>query len=263
MRKKRHLSKLCCCLVLVLLVSSVQVHASGIANKDAFLRSRGVPESVLSQMTEGQKEWICETLEEGMVFSSYDQHDVLAEISGDGIAPAAVDLPESVAEISVAAFEMVSSTGTFYAFYPTVIWNDAVRLHYDTFAMLLDPGWKIISGSESLRVWLIMGGERATYLDAESDDYMLDDTSIMYTFENYTTYAYYVEIYGYFRAEKITSNAKDSIIIGYANNNHSSQLSYVTRITTSAIVFDCDSDKLRTSVKTYALDFSDDESEDE
>ena len=122
---------------------------------DNFLRSADFPESVIREMTFGQKFTIYQALYDStnLEFISYTQRYV--SLGVDGIAPR---IPTNELSLRVASIlQLVNVNGVFerqYMIFPSFVWNINTDIQNDRFSFTLDSNqWRVVAGDQQLRLW--------------------------------------------------------------------------------------------------------------
>ncbi len=260
-------------LALCVLLGEVRVFAADDIDMDAFLLAKGVPEEVLAVMHEAQKERVIETLEDGMVFASYEKTEHYLEALEDGVMPAYANIPSSDLTLSVVTFVMTANGTEIYAIYPSFVWNKSTKVANDTFAMRLYDGWEVVPDAPTnLEVWKGQGGNGN-----------VEHSSVAPSDATYNGYAftvpnsvgggsYYYEGHAYLKAIKKNPSATEMITLNYADDTTpNATLGYSVSIGTKihdvpigfTVSVSANKDYLRTLGGNYSLNIYQDDGEDD
>ena len=130
------------------------VHASPVLSEDEFLLSIGVPQSVIEQMPEKQKELIYTTADKNARYESYKKEEFIEENQqNSNLQPRLTELPAAEMTISVISFKEERDTGTYYAIYPSFVWHGLSKIQNASYGMALYPNWEVIPQQNNLEVW--------------------------------------------------------------------------------------------------------------
>lgn len=192
---------------------------------DTYLDNIGVPDDVIAELTEEQKQLIFETsANENLTFCGFDTREftitedgVLKEISKNQQTRDAI--PSSDLTLSVMGFNSYSDAhGYTYSIYPLFRWHRVTKVNNDTFAFSMYPGWETIPGERSLRLNLCNenGSPQQT-------------TSVGVSLASYSGYAFTVDTTtgafdgfyiggAYMKIKKTSSTASPNISMLYAHD---------------------------------------------
>lgn len=115
---------------------------------------RGVPQDVVYQIPEGQREYLFEMLDDSATFASYNRQNFTQNNDGNLVAPRYGMTSDADLTISVVAFDLADNGNPIAAIFPTFIWNTEVKIDNDAFAMALYPNWEVVPGENNLRIWI-------------------------------------------------------------------------------------------------------------
>ena len=203
---------------------------------DEFLALKGMPDNIIEQLPEKQKELIYSTLSEDATFESYEKTEYYSENSeNSGIMPFYTSLPSSEMTLAVVAFEDSYEDG-LYTIYPSFVWNTSAVVANDTFAMSMYSGWDVIGGENNLTVWCRDSyGELVESVDIDA----LEANSHGYSYKisrNDGFMPVFYEGYAYLDARKTNSNATNGICLKYVDDPTSTyNLSYSVTVGTGSI----------------------------
>lgn len=246
---------LCAFLTIFMTMSlvSANVFASGV-DYDTILTAHGVPQDVISQMTEHQKQDICENISTDAEFAGHETKQLsFADEDGDdsGISPAYVELPERNMDLSVTGFK--ESNGT-YSIYVHFYWYPLVRVANDSLACSMYPGWEVYPGNQKLRVW--SNDDNNNHLES------FDIAPINPSYSGYDfkipsnkgkTLGFY-EGTAYFYVQKKESSATPRIAVQYAHDDTSAcNLSFGVNIGIGSISVTGASDNLQVRGEIFDL----------
>ncbi len=181
-------------------------------NYDEFLLSKGMPQSVIEQLPEKQKELMYLTVGENAVYSSFDKEEIY-DNSSDASTYAAMHSSEMT--LTVVGFE---DSTNYYAIYPSFVWNTSAKIANDAVAMALASGWEIVPGENNLALWT-----RDEYGDLVGGADVDASVSSVYG------YGYLIprgagnvsneyECHSYLHARKTSSSASNLISLCYADD---------------------------------------------
>ncbi len=181
-------------------------------NYDEFLLSKGMPQSVINQLPEKQKELIYSTVGENAIYSSFDK-EVIGD-NGSNISTYAA-MPSSSMTLTVTAFE---DSTNYYAIYPSFVWNTSAKIANDAVAMALASGWEIVPGENNLALWT-----RDEYGDLVGGVDVDASVSSVYGYGYILSreYGYFTDEYechSYLHARKTSSSASNLISLCYADD---------------------------------------------
>lgn len=127
-------------------VSSLNAKASAVSPDD-YLAHLGMPENVIIQLTDIQKECIMEHIDSTAVYVGYDSCDfTLDPVSGD-MMPMYTPLPASDLTISVSAYKLQAASESGSAQYvvcPAFEWHKLSKVNGDSLAGVMFSGWETI-----------------------------------------------------------------------------------------------------------------------
>lgn len=246
---------LCAFLAILMTMSlvSANVFASSV-DCDTILIAHGVPQNVISQMTEHQKQDICANISADAEFAGYEKKQ-LSFADGDGgdneISPAYVELPERNMDLSVTGFK--ESNGT-YSIYIQFYWYPLVRVANDSLACSMYPGWEVYPGNEKLRLW--SNDDKDNHLES-FDISPINPSHSGYDFKipsnKGKTLGFY-EGTAYFYVKKKEPSATPCIAVQYAHDDTSNcSLSFGVSIGVGSISVTGASDKLQVRSKIFDL----------
>ena len=162
MRKQIRSFSIIVAMVIMLVTCSFSVSAETV-DLDGFLLSKGVPEEIIEDMSEGQKETIFQNVGEDAVFESYNVQTFSENeakrleqtsdifVTEDTVKPfRSGSISSSDLKLTVVAF---NEGGSRMSIYPSCIWNKLVHVKNDTFAMALYPNWEVVPGKNGMTLW--------------------------------------------------------------------------------------------------------------
>ena len=186
-------------------------------NYDEFLISKGMPQSVINQLPEKQKELIYSTVGENATYSSFDREVILDNNYNGSDASTYGTIPSYAMTFTVVGFEDYDN---YYAIYPSFVWNTTAKVANDAFVMALYPGWEVVPGDteHNLAVWT-----RDEYDDLIGDVDIEATASSAYGFGYVIPKSVYkvtgdYEGHSYIHAIKTNSNATHGISLCYADD---------------------------------------------
>lgn len=178
MKKQKRMNRFISSLIvsILLVISVLPVKAFSEQSLDEFLLSKGMMQEEINIMSQEQKEYIRETLDENAQFSSYERQffkikedgtlEVIKETKGGG------SIASSDLTLSVAAFSTTYNGESCYSIYPSFVWSKTTIVKNDSFAMALYPNWEIIPdmSTYNMRLWMKnIYGNRVQYVDLRPD----------------------------------------------------------------------------------------------
>lgn len=203
---------------------------------DEFLASRGMPDNIIEQLPEKQKELIYSTLSEGATFESYEKTEYYSENSeNSGAMPLSGNILSSEMTMAVVAFEDSYEDG-LYTIYPSFVWNGTKIVANDTFAMAMYPGWEVVAGENNLTLWCRDANGDLVY---DYDIGAQSSSAYGYSYKiprniGFTLAGY--EGYSYLDAIKKSSSATNAICLKYIDDTTSScNVSYSVTINSGSI----------------------------
>lgn len=213
---KRFIASFCTATLLLLSCSFFAFAAP--QSTDDLLLSKGVPQDIVNQLPEKQKDLIMRTLPDDAQFESFEKREYPAEDSNTGIRPMSDTIPDSELTLSVMAFSITYNGTPCYSIYPSFVWDSYVKLKNDSFSMALYPGWEAIPGKNNLEVWV---------RNVQGDP--VQHTSVDAAVSNYYGYSYKIpsnvgslqggyEGHAYLYAIKKSSTATHAISLNYADD---------------------------------------------
>ncbi len=217
-------------------------------NYDEFLLAKGMPQTVVDQLPEKQKELIYSTLSEDAVYSSFDKEEIYDNESNASTYAA---MPTSAMTLTVVGFE---DSTNYYAIYPSFVWNTTAEMSNDAVAMALSSGWETVPGENNLAVW-----RRDEYGDLTNDADMSACVSSDYGYgyivsRNYGLVTGEYEAHSYLHARKKSSSASNRISLCYADDvssNYSATYNISITAGTASISGTLTSVRYRSAILTF------------
>ena len=220
MKRYNNSTKNFTCLLLIcatIIFTNIHVFASSTSNPvDEFLLSTGMPEEILSSISEQQKNIIFSTLHEGAVYKSFETLTFPSDNTenNNGIMPIDGTLDTELT-LSVMAFE---DSNNLYAIYPSFIWNESVKVKNDVFGMCLYPGWEVVPQENNLKIWnRNTSGDLVNSADIIASDSCSSGYAYIVPYDVGVNTLYY-EGYAYLYARKTRSSATHAISLKYADD---------------------------------------------
>ena len=222
------------------------------ARCDEVLQSLGTPESVLDDLDENFKQYICANLEKGEKFDSYTNQDLREEnlIETKKVATYISTIPSSDIKVSLYATGIVKNGKKYVKIYPSYIWKKSCDIGNDTFAVSLYSGWECVGNDKpELTVSAInwIGNIAQTYSFSSTD---ASETG--YSFKIPTGYGGILprngryEGYGHFLVRRKISNATKTATVKYIHDNSPNySLSYGISIGPASISISGNTDDLQ------------------
>ncbi len=208
-------------ILIALIVCAASMPVNAVNEYDAFLLSLGVPASVIEEMSEGQKEMICGSIDSDAAFVSFDSDEYVVN-EDDGTIQPRYDytIPSSDLTLSVTCFETteISQEGNpVYAIYPSFVWHTQLEISGDLFGFALYPGWEVIPQRENIRVYLgNYEGHRVQY--ADYDPTAAAYSGYAYTMSTFAFTPHWYEGHAYVYAQDKAGNSTRAIAINYSHD---------------------------------------------
>lgn len=204
---------------------------------DNVLIQIGMPENVITELTEGQKEYIFEHLKEGSEYTGFASCDYIIDSTTGDITPMYLPISESDLTLSVIALKVnVSQNEYYYEIMPSFVWKKAVKVKNDSLACAMHSGWET-TGEQNLRLYLKnTEGQRVQSVDISG----IDPSSSGYNFKipsNIGFVSGFYEGYAYFNVDKKAADATAKISMQYVHDTSSNcNVSYEISIGAASIV---------------------------
>ena len=213
-----------------------------------FLSSKGMPQGIIEQLPEKQKELIFETVGETAVYSSFDKEEIYDNESNASTYAA---MPTSAMTLTVVGFE---DSTNYYAIYPSFVWNTSAKIANDAIAISLASGWEVVPGENNLALWTI-----DEYGDLVGGVDVAASVSSVYgygyiTSRNYGFMSDIYECHSYLHARKKSSSASNLISLCYADDvssNHSATYNISITAGTASISGSLTSVRYRSAVLSF------------
>lgn len=228
---------------------------------EAFLLSTGMPQEVIDQLPDGQKQVIFETLDNTATFAGCDvknyhmtEDGEIVEIDDEQPTTRAGQLNITDIKLYVAAYEQVYNGIDTFAIFPSFEWSRAAKVNNDSFAMALYPNWEVVPGDVNFRLWIKnVVGEPVQYHDMSPD--VANSSGFSYKIpSNVGAASGYYEGHTFLRAKKTTANATRAISLRYVHDTSSLfSVSYTITIGPFSINIEGNSDNLSTIAGNYAF----------
>lgn len=216
------------------------VEANEADELDTFLLEKGVPISVVEDLTTNAKENIYVTLDDDSAeYKGYDKKENVNMTGGtiqDEIS--VFSIPQSELSMSVVGFENADGTQDVY---PSFQWNATTRLSNDTFGFVVNNSdWSTIAGDVGMRVVIPEfgpeGGQLEEYIDRATESSFAGHAIKMNNFLNQPFDN--PEGNAHFSIEPNGSGASQTIILRYADDPTSGgSLSYSATIQSFGISY--------------------------
>lgn len=251
-------------MIICLLMSSLDTSAYEVDSADcadSYLLSIGMPEHVIHELPEGQKQLIYETTYgEDVRYVSYEEQNYQVDDEGALMQMSATGtISQSDLTITVVGIEALHQSGlsenTEYKIYPTFVWNKMVKIKNDTFAMAMYSGWSAVPQLRNLKVHIMNahGGKS------------LANTDIDPSYSSQYGYAFHIpssvgnmnewyEGHAYFTVEKTDSSARPRISVKYIHDTSSlANASYSVNIGLASISVSGKTDKLQIMADNFTI----------
>lgn len=214
-------------MVITIAFGTMTVSAQAQLTADEYLLNIGFPETVLSTMSQPQKEFIYEnSVGTNATFCGYDVKSFIIDDTGsfielnNSVSPCGGTLSSSEMTLSVFGIqsEIISTGEILYKVFPTFKWHKYVKVKNDSFAMSMYSGWEAVPGERRLVLHLLnSAGDSAQQVElapthASSTGYSYKIPSNIGAMQGlYEGYAYY-------QIDKISSTASPMISLHYAHD---------------------------------------------
>lgn len=251
-------------MIICLLMSSLDTFAYEVDSADcadSYLLSIGMPERVIHELPEGQKQLIYETTYgEDVRYVSYEEQNYQVDDEGALMQMSATGtISQSDLTITVVGIEALHQSGlsenTEYKICPTFVWNKMVKIKNDTFAMAMYSGWSAVPQLRNLKVHIMNahGGKS------------LANTDIDPSYSSQYGYAFHIpssvgnmnewyEGHAYFTVEKTDSSARPRISVKYIHDTSSlANASYSVNIGLASISVSGKTDKLQIMADNFTI----------
>ena len=185
---------------------------------DTFLNEHGVPADVIEQMTDLQKEYLCEMLPDNAKFESYSSQEYMMA-DDDSLVATCGQISASDLTMSVVAFS--NGNGT-YEIYPSfVMRNPSKNVSNDVFGISLYPGWEMTPGvTPNCRLW----NKNSNNQLAAYGDYgpkVIAASGVAFQFGKNLVSSAGFEGHAAFTATQKASNATRAVAMNYAHDKSS------------------------------------------
>ena len=227
-------------------------------NYDSILQKIGTPQTVIDEMDEGYKEYICNNLEPDESYQSYEVQDV--GTSSGMMSRAVSSLTSSDMKVSIFASGVKLNGEKCVKLYPSFAWKKSANLYNDTFAFALYSGWDCIPDiNASLTVnainsnGVVQQTRTLTPSDAAESGYAFQFPKECKKLPG----GGYYEGYAYFYARRKKSSATKAISIKYVHDSSpSNSVSYGISIGPASISLSSSSSKLQVFAKNMSFSYS-------
>lgn len=209
--------------VISILVGSVGVSAVQPIGVDEFLIKAGFPESLVTEMSEIQKEIIYNNSKNKVIkFAGHETKDFVLD-DENNLSPVQARgglISSSDLTISVLGTYTVDGKGStlYHTVYPSFVWKKAVKVKNDSFSMAMYSGWEAIPGEENFRLHLLnSSGQSAQYVDLDPNQSHSAGYSYKVSSSTGASQALYSG-YAYYNIEKKNSSASPRISLHYVHD---------------------------------------------
>lgn len=227
---------------------------------DKLLNEMGTPQSVIDNMDDNLKKYICENREQDETFEGYDKDAMVQTFVPNGIMPYVSSLPSSDMTVSIYASQVILSGTKYVKIYPSFKWKKSCSLSNDTFAFSLYSKWECKTGSDvALTLNAINSNGSVQHRTSLNPT---DSTEFGYGFHVPSDYASqlpnggYYEGYAYFYAKK-KKGATNGISVKYVHDSSAKRnVSYGLSIGPASISISNNSDQLQVYSQNLGFSYS-------
>lgn len=233
--------------VSIMVFESKMIELNAAQNTDDFLYETGMPQEVINQLTESQKELIRESVNSDASFFSYDSKEFI--VNEDGKLMLTATIPDSDLTLSFVAYQGYLDTKEVYVIFPSFIWKKDVSIRNDSFSFILAEGWEVVVDNDDYQYYNLR--VHGTLLDGTTDSCDIEPQTLLFNGQSYkmsdiTAITKY-EGNAVFYAEKKSTSASHKAIVQYVHDGSPAcDISYGLSFGIFSISVTSNSDKLST-----------------